>query len=157
MRLWEPRNSLKTPSAEGKKKGKSVQPLQEKAAYKSFPVLLRHSRVIVQGPFQIRKGAFNLVVRLGHSCTFGTQKSEQVRPIKINTVYHRSHLSVKVTTLAVLMRNALVQELRISLFPSRISCFKTFLCQVFYFTHKQHQINRRFHLRIACQITPNYL
>ena len=75
-----------------KKKGKSVQPLQEKAAYKSLPVLHRHSCMIVQGLFQIRKSAFNLVVRLGHSCTFGAQKSEQVRQVKINTVYHRYHL-----------------------------------------------------------------
>lgn len=132
-----------------KKKGKSVQPLQEKASYKSFPVLHRHSCMIVQRLLQVGKSPLNLIVRVGHSCTFGTQKSEQVRQVKINTVYHRPYLSVEVTTLAVLMRNALVQELRISLFPSRISCFKTFLCQVFHFTHKQHQINRRFH--------PNYL
>ena len=95
MRLGEPRNSLKTPFVEDKKrKEKSVQPLQEKAADKSFPVLLRHSRVIVQRLFQIRKSAFNLVIRIRHSFTFGTLKSEQVRQIKINAAYHCSYLSV---------------------------------------------------------------
>lgn len=143
MRLGEPRNSLKTSFVEDKKEGKSVQPLQEKATYKSFPVLHRHSRVIVQRLLQVRKSALNFVVCIGHSCTFRTLKSKQIRQVKINAVYHGSHLSVQITTLAVLVRNALVQEICISLFPSRIFCFKTLLCQVFHLTHKQHQINRR--------------
>ena len=89
MRLGEPRNSLKTPSVEGEKEGKSVQPLQEKAAYKSFPVLLRHSHMIVQRLFQIRKNALNLVIRIGHSCTFRTLKSEQIKQVKIRSMGQR--------------------------------------------------------------------
>ena len=138
MRLGEPRNSLKTPFVESKKEENSVQPLQEKAAYKSFPVLLRHSRVIVQRLLQVGKSSLYLVVRVGHSRTFRTLKSEQIRQVKINAVYHRPYLSVEVATLAVLVRNTLVQELRVSLFPSRIFCFKALLCQVFHITHKQH-------------------
>ena len=111
MRLGEPRNSLKTPFVESKKEEKSVQPLQEKAAYKSFPVLLRHSRVIVQRLLQVGKSPLNLVVRVGHSCTLGTLKSEQERQVKINAVYHRPYLSMEVTTLAVFVRNTLVQDI----------------------------------------------
>ena len=79
----------------------SVQSLQEKAAYKSLSVLLRHSRMIVQRLFQVGESPLNLVVRIGHSCTLGTLKSEQERQVKINTMYHGPYLSVEVTTLAV--------------------------------------------------------
>jgi len=83
------------------KEEKSVQPLQEKAAYKSFSVLQRYSRVIVQRLFQVGKSSLYLVVRVGHSHTFGTLKSEQIRHVKINTVYQCPYLSVEITTLAV--------------------------------------------------------
>ncbi len=57
-----------------KKKGKSVQPLQEKAAYKSFPVLHRHSCMIVQRLLQVGKSPLNLIVRVGIPARSGRRK-----------------------------------------------------------------------------------